>query len=171
MDRLDQLPGRAPEKLTAQRSDLVVFACGDPARGEHDSIAIAACKGLPSEVLERVDLKLTAAMRPEYLRDLAPDTFVIVVDTTVPGRSGEVVGIPFVELVGRDLPLLAHSTPDQPLDEVVAMADLLRDEPVHGRFIGLSVESVDLTAPPDSEAVEQLRAAVVDAIAGGPDPA
>jgi Ni,Fe-hydrogenase maturation factor len=170
VDRLDQLPGGAPAKLTRQRADVVVFACGDPAHAEHDSVAIAACKDLPADVLERIDLKITGPLRPEYLRDLAPGTFVIVADTA-PGTPGEIVEIPFGELVGREEPLQASSTPEGPLDEVVAMAELLRDEPVRGRFVGLGVESVDLTAPPDREATERLRAAVLDAIAEGSSPA
>lgn len=162
MDRLDQLPGRPPQALTQQRADIVVFACGDPAHGEHDSVAIAACKGLPTDVLEGVDLKLTGPVRPEYLRDLSAGTSVIIADT-VPGTSGsrgEILEIPFIELLGRELPLLTHSTPDQPLDEVVAMADLLRDEALRGRFVGLGTESVDLRKAPDGAAVETLRAVV-----------
>ena len=115
MDRLDQLPGGPPRKLTRQRADIVVFVCGDPAHAEHDSVAIAAGKGLPAEVLERIDLKITGPMRPEYLRDLAAGTFVIVADT-VPGPAGELLAVPFRELVGREIPLLASSTPDQPLE-------------------------------------------------------
>lgn len=167
MDNLDLLPGGPPEKLTEQRADVVVFACGDPAHGEHDSIAIAACKGLPAAALERIDLKLTGPMRPEYVRDLSPGTIVIIADT-VPGTPGEVIEVLFIELLGRELPLMTHSTPDQPLDEVVAMAELLHDQPLRGRFVGLGVEVVDLTAPPDVAAVEQLRAAVLDAITEGP---
>jgi Ni,Fe-hydrogenase maturation factor len=166
VDRLDQLPGRAPAKLTEQRADIVVFACGSPAHADHDSIAIAACKGLPADVLERIDLKITGAMRPEYLRDLAADTCAIIADT-VTGKPGEIMETPFIELLGRELPLLVSSTPDQPLDEVVAMAELLRDKPLRGRFIGLGVESVDLTAPPDPHATERLRSAVLDAIVEG----
>ena len=163
MDRLDQLPGGAPRKLTAQRADVVVFVCGDPAHAEHDSVAIAAGKGLPPDVLERIDLKITGPMRPEYLRDLAAGTFVVIADT-VPGTAGEIIVVRFGELVGREQPLLVSSTPEQPLDEVVAMAELLRDEPVRGRFVGLGVESVELTAPADPEAVEQLRAALIETL-------
>jgi Ni,Fe-hydrogenase maturation factor len=166
MDRLDQLPGGPPGSLTAQRADIVVFACGDPAHAEHDSVAIAACKGLPAAVLERIDLKITGPMRPEYLRDLAPGTFAIIADTVsgAAGTAGEVIEVPFPELAGRELPLLASSTPDQPLDEVVAMADLLRDEPVRGTFVGLGMELVDLGAPPDDVAVRQLRDVVARAL-------
>lgn len=167
MDRLDQLPGGAPEKLTRQRADIVVFACGDPAHGDHDSIAIAACKGLPADVLERIDLKLTGPMRPEYLRDLSDGSFVIIADT-VPGAAGEVTAVHFIDLVGREAPLEASSSTIQPLDEVIAMAQLVRSEPLSGRFLGLGVDVVDLSAPPDAIAVEQLRAVVLDAIAEGP---
>ena len=163
MDRRDLLPGGPPPELTAQRGDVVVFACGDPAHAEHDSVAIAAGKGLPAGTLEQIDLKLVGPMRPEYLRDLAPGTFVIIVDS-VEGATGEVVEIPLSDLSGREEPLTAHSTPDPPLDEVVAMAQLLRDEPLRGRLVGLAVESIDLRADPDAPAVETLRAAVISAI-------
>jgi hypothetical protein len=159
----EALPGGPPESLFRQRSDVVVFACGDPAHAEHSSVAIAACTGLPAELLQRVDLKITGPMRPEYLRDLAAGSFVIIADT-VPAADGEIVDVPFSELVGREVPLLAHSTPDQPLDEVVAMAELLRDEPLHGRFLGLGTRSPDLTAPPDEVEVAVLRAAVREVI-------
>ena len=160
----EALPGGPPESLFRQRSDVVIFACGDPAHAEHDSVAIAACTRLSDEVLEQVDLKLTGPMRPEYLRDLAAGTFVIIADT-VPGADGEVLDVPLSELVGREVPLLAHSTPDQPLDEVVAMAELLRDDPLRGRFVGLGAQAPDLTAPPDDVAVQRLGQAIVRALA------
>ncbi len=158
------LPGGPPPELTQQRAVIVVFACGDPAHAEHDSIAIAACKGLPPEVLERIDLKLTGPMRPEYLHDLAPGTYLIIADT-VSGTADEVVALPLLELSGREDPITAHSTTEPPLDEVVAMAQLLRDEPLRGRFVGLAVESADLRTPPDAAAVVVMRDAVARLIA------
>jgi Ni,Fe-hydrogenase maturation factor len=157
------LPGGPPDSLTAQRADIVIFACGDPAHGEHDSVAIAACTSLPAEVLERIDLKLVGPMRPEYLRDLAPGTHVVIVDT-VPGTPGQIELTHFDDLVGREAPLEASSSTIQPLDEVIAMAQLVRSEPIRGRFLGLGVEAVDLSAPPDATAVEQMRTAVVKAV-------
>ena len=103
-------------------------------------------------------------MRPEYLRDLAPGTQVIIADT-VPGTPGEIIEVAFADLVGREVALAASSTPDQPLDEVIAMAQLLRDEPLAGRLLALGAETVDLTADPDPDAVEVLRAAIDGAIA------
>ena len=159
------LPGGPPESITAQRASIVICACGDPAHAEHESIAIAACTTLPAAMLERIDLKLVGPMRPEYLRDLEPGTQVLIADT-VPGPPGSLVEILFLDLVGREEPLLTSSTPDQPLDEVIAMAELLRDEPLRGSFIGLAVESVDLAAPAPADAVDTMRAAVERAVMG-----
>ena len=160
----DILPGGPPPELTAQRADIVVFACGDPAHAEHESVAIAACTSLPAEVLERVDIKLVGPMRPEYLRDLAPATHVIVADTVI-GTPGELTVIPLIEMSGLEEPLAMSSTTDPPLDEVVAMAQLLRDEPLRGNLVALNVESVDLNDPPDPVAVSAMRAAVAQQVA------
>ena len=166
------LPGGPPDSLTAQRADIVVFACGDPAHGEHDSVAIAACTSLPAKLLERIDLKLVGPMRPEYLRDLAPGTHVVIADT-VPGPAGHIEVTHFGDLVGREDPFEASSSTVQPLDEVIAMAELVRSEPIRGRFVGLGVEAVDLTAPPDATAVEQMRTAaakVIEELAASDEP-
>ena len=164
MDNLDLLPGGPPESLTAQRADIVVFACGDPAHAEHESIAIAACTSLPADVLERVDIKLVGPMRPEYLQVLKPESHVVIADT-VPGTPGEIDEVRFIDLVGREEPLEASSATVQPLDEVIAMAELLRSEPIAGRFLGMGVAMVDLSAPPDPTAVGQMREAVLNLIA------
>jgi len=167
----DLLPGGAPPQLTEQRAGIVVFACGDPAHAEHDSVAIAACTSLSPELLERIDLKLVGPMRPEYLRDLAPATQVLIVDTLATS-PGEVVEVTLLELSGREEPLAASSTPDPPLDEVVAMGQLLRETPLAGWFVGLGVPSVDVRHPPDPAAVASLRAVVTRTLATitGADP-
>ena len=157
------LPGGAPPELTEQRSDIVVFACGDPAHAEHESIAIAACTTLPEDLLERLDVKLVGPMRPEYLRDLAPRTHAFIADTFV-GTPGQITLIPLLELNGREEPLVASSTTDQPLDEVVAMAQLLREAPLRGRFVGIGVESVDLRRRAPADAVEVMRGAIARAV-------
>ena len=158
------LPGGPPPELTEQRSDIVLFACGDPAHAEHDSIAIAAAKSLPPETLEQVDLKLTGPMRAEYLRDLTPGTHVVIADTA-PGTPGETVELTFLELSGREESFAASATTDPPLDEVVAMAQLLRDKPIRGRFVGLGVDSEDLTTPPDADRVATRRGAIERVVA------
>lgn len=159
----ESLPGGAPPELTEQRSDIVVFACGDPAHAEHESVAIAACTTLPADLLERLDVKLVGPMRPEYLRDLTPGTHAFIADTFV-GTPGQITVIPLLELSGREEPLAASSATELPLDEVVAMAQLLREAPLRGRFVGIGVESVDLRQPAPADAVEVMRGAVARAV-------
>jgi hypothetical protein len=145
---------------------IVVFACGDPAHAEHDSAAIAACRSLPPEALGRADVKLVGPLRPEWLRDLPAGTRVIIADTVL-GEAGVMVELPLLEMSGREEPIEATSTPDTPLDEVVAMAQLLRDEPLSGRFVGLGVEAPppDAAEPVPVADIEALRAAVARAVA------
>ncbi len=51
-----------------------------------------------------------------------------------------------------------------PVDKVVALAQLLRDEPVQGRFVGVGIESVSIGGEL-SEAVVAALPALGDAVA------
>ena len=103
-------------------------------------------------------------LRPEHLRDLPPGAKAIIVDTVTSIPPGELEGVALIDLSGREDPLQASSAVEQRLDEVVAMAQLLRGEPLTGRFVGLGVDSVDLNKPPPIDAVQAMRSAVVSVI-------
>ena len=156
-----------PGYLTGQSRDVVVFACGDPRRGD-DSVAPIACKSLPPEALARADVKLIGALQPEYLRDLPAGVRAVIVDAVVGPRAGELVEIDLAELSGRAERIVTTSTHQLPLDQVVALAQLLRDEPVVGRFVGVGIDAVAIGEEPRSsvaEAIPALRDAVARAIA------
>jgi len=155
-----------PSYLTGEQRSIIVFACGDPAHAEHDSASITACRALPPEALARAEVRLVGPLRPEWLRDLAAGAHAVIADTVL-GPAGRVVEVPLIEMSGRETPIEATSTPELPLDEVVAMAQLLRDEPLSGRFVGLGVESppADVEQPVPAAGIESLRAAVARAIA------
>ncbi len=81
--------------------------------------------------------------------------------------SGRVVEWDLAGLSGRTAPLVSLSSHQLPLDQVVAMSQLLRDEPLEGRFVGLGIGSVVLGEPPAdivAGAVPALRDAVARAI-------
>jgi hydrogenase maturation protease len=120
---------------------VVVFACGDPLRGD-DSVAHLAVEALPPEVLARAEVKLVGALEPEYLRDLPAGRRAVIVDAVVGPRPGQIVEMSLVEMSGRAAPLVTTSSHQLPLDKVVALAQLLRDKPVEGRFIGMGIVSV-----------------------------
>lgn len=157
----------APAYLVGERSRIVVFACDDP-RVPDDSVATQACTSLPTESLARADIKLIGPMRPEYLRDLPAGVRAVIVDGVLGPPPGETVEIELIEMSGRDEPVEAISTHEQPIDEVVAIAQLLRDRPVVGRFVGVGVErpqpGTKPVAAPEAS-IDSLRAAVAHAVA------
>jgi len=145
---------------------VVVFACGDPLRGD-DSVAHVACRALPPEALARADVRLTGALEAEHLRDLAAGTRAIVVDAVVGPAPGELVEMELAEMGRRAESVVTTSTHQLPLDQVVAIGQLFRDEPVTGRFIGLAIESVQLGGEPSESvaaSIELLTGAVARAV-------
>jgi hydrogenase maturation protease len=156
-----------PGYLTGETRHVVVFACGDPLRGD-DSVAPMACTSLPPETLARADVKLVGALEPEYLRDLPTGVRAVIVDAVVGPAAGEIVEIDLAEMSGRAEKVVTTSTHQLPLDQVVALAQLLRDEPVVGRFVGVGIEAVAIGDEPRSsvvDAIPALRDAVARAVA------
>jgi len=152
-----------PAYLLGQTSRVVVFACGDPLRGD-DSVAPLACKSLPPETLARADVKLVGALEAEYLVNLPAGTRVVIVDAVVGPPPGEIVEMSLAEMSGRAEKVVTTSTHQLPLDEVVAISQLLRDQPVVGRFVGVGIEAVAIGEEPTAS-VEASVPALRDAVA------
>ena len=145
---------------------MVVFACGDPLRGD-DSVAHVACRALPPAALARADVRLIGALEAEHLRDLPADARAIVVDAVLGPAPGELVEMELLEMGRRAESVVTTSTQQLPLDQVVAIGQLLRDEPITGRFIGLAIESVgigDELSDPVAASIATLTAAVARAV-------
>ncbi len=155
-----------PAYLVGEASRVVVFACGDPLRGD-DSVAPLACKSLPPETLARADVKLVGALEAEYLRDLAPGVRAVIVDAVIGPPPGEIVEMTLAEMSGRASKVVTTSTHQLPLDQVVALAQLLRDQPVVGCFVGVGIEAVAIGEEPTAsveESIPALRDAVARAV-------
>lgn len=156
-----------PAYLLGQASRVVVFACGDPLRGD-DSVAPLACKSLPPETLARADVKLVGALEAEYLVSLPAGTCAVIVDAVVGPPPGEIVEMSLAEMSGRAEKVVTTSTHQLPLDQVVAISQLLRDQPVVGRFVGVGIEAVAIGEEPTASveaSVPALRDAVARAVA------
>jgi hydrogenase maturation protease len=152
-----------PAYLVGETSSVVVFACGDPLRGD-DSVAPLACKSLPPETRALADIKLIGALEAEYLRDLAPGVRAVIVDAVVGPPAGEIVEMDLFEMSGRAEKVVTTSTHQLPLDQVVAIGQLLRDEPVIGRFVGVGIEAVAIGEEPTAS-VEASVPVLRDAVA------
>lgn len=147
--------------------NIVVFACGDPLRGD-DSVAPRAVKALPPEATAGIDARLVGALEPEYLIDLPARTRVIIVDAVVGPEPGEIVELDLADLSGRAEAVVTTSTHQLPLDQVVALAQLLRDEPIEGTFVGVGIEAVahgEALSQPVEAALPALQDAIARAIA------
>ena len=152
----------------------MVFACGHPLHGDA-SVAHEAVMVLPPELLALAEVKLIGALKPEYLRDLPAGVGAVIVDAVVGPEPGSIVEVPLIEMSGRSEEILTTSTHPLTLDQVVAMAQLLRDEPVQGLFVGLGIEPItdaqsgelsEGVAPtgPMKEAIPALRDTVAHAL-------
>jgi len=150
---------------------VVVFACGDPLRGD-DSVGPIAVMGLSAELIEGAEVRIVGALEAEYLIDLAAGVRAVIVDAVVGPPPGDIVEMDLAEMTGRAQEVMTTSTHQLPLDEVVAIAQLLRDEPVVGRFVGVGIEAVAIGEEPTASvegAIPALRdavAAAVEALSG-----
>ncbi len=161
------LKAEVPGSLAGESRRVVVFACGDPLRGD-DSVAPRACRALSPETLERADVRLVGALEPEYLRDLPAGARAVIVDAVVGPPVGQIVEMDLAEMSGRAERVVTTSTHQLPLDQVVAIAQILRDEPVLGRFVGVGVEAVAIGEEPTASveaSIPALRDAVTRAVA------
>jgi hydrogenase maturation protease len=126
----------------------VVLACGDELRGD-DGVAAHAVRALPPEALAGAEVRIVDALQVEDLVALPQEARVVIVDA--------VAGPPAGQLVELDLAVLGSggagsggagqlesvaSSHQLPLAEVLALAGLLRGQPLAGRFVGVGIRSV-----------------------------
>lgn len=145
-----------------------MLACGEPLRGD-DSVAALVVGSLPPQAVRGVDLRLVGAVEPEAIVELEPGARLIIVDAVVGPPPGTIVRMDLAEMPDRAAAMVAASTHQLPLEEVVALAQLLRDDPIEGVFLGVGVASVAIGAAlsePVKAAVPRLREALVAELEG-----
>jgi hydrogenase maturation protease len=159
-------PVAAAERGTGGR-DIVILACGEPLRGD-DSVAPRAVAGMDAASLGGSRVRLIGALEPEHLVDLPAGTALVIVDAVVGVEPGRIVELDLRELATHDGRVVTTSTHQLPLDRVVALGQLLRDEPLPGRFVGVGIADVRPGASlsgPTADALAAVRAAVTRAVA------
>jgi hydrogenase maturation protease len=152
---------------------VVVFACGHRLRGD-DSIGLSAVEGLPDDALGGAQVRPVGALAPEQLVDLEAGTRVVIVDAVAGPEPGRIVELDLASLTSERLVaerVVATSSHQLPLDRVVALAQLLRDEPLEGRFVGIGIGAVAPGAGPGAAVLAALpafRAAIERALEAVP---
>jgi hydrogenase maturation protease len=157
---------------------IVVFACGDELRGD-DGVAPFAVRALPSAVAAGVEVRVLGAVAVEDLVALSPGTRVVIVDAVVGPAPGQLVELDLAALPAgvtdrAALALITTSSHQLPLGDMLALAALLRDAPIDGRFVGIGIRSVAFGSElsgPVADALPALTDAVSRAILaiGGPE--
>lgn len=115
---------------------LRLLICGTPDRGD-DGAAPAALGLLPAGVLEAVEVRRVGGLDVDDLADLPPGDEAVVADAAVGIEPGRVVTLSLDRLPRGAAGLRTRSSHEFPMDEVVALAGLLRGEPVAGRLIAI----------------------------------
>ena len=119
-----------------------LLVCGNADRGD-DGAALAAVAGLlpglAPHLLGVIDVRRCEMLDVDHLVDVPSAMACVIVDTAVGIPVGAVVTIPLMELPERDAaagptPRSSHTLP---IGQLVALAAILRDEPLEGTFVGL----------------------------------
>jgi len=150
-------------------SSVPVFVCGEPTRGD-DAAGFAAVELLPATTLDRAEVIRAGQLDVQLLLDLPADAPCVVVDAVAGIGPGELVIRPLAEIVvaARDR-AAAGATPalrsshELPLEQVLALAALLRAAPPRGTFVGVGGACFDVgtdLTPPVRAALPGLAQAI-----------
>jgi hydrogenase maturation protease len=118
-----------------------LFVCGNADRGD-DGAALSAIAtllpALPSELLERLEVRRCGLLRVEDLLDVPPGEVAIVVDAAVGIAPGHVVTVPIRRIVSDPTVPTPRSSHELPIGQVLGLVDALRDGGLpDGTFVGI----------------------------------
>lgn len=117
-----------------------IVVCGNADRGD-DGVALATIATLlptlPAALLQRLEVRRCLELRVEDLIDLPAGVSCLILDGVAGVEPGTVVRLTLGDLAGRP-PFTPRSSHQLPLDLVVGLAGVLRDQPVEGTFVGLA---------------------------------
>ncbi|HYN48892.1 MAG TPA: hydrogenase maturation protease [Candidatus Nanopelagicales bacterium] len=154
-------------------SRVPVFVCGEPARGD-DAAGFAAVELLAPEVRARAEIVPVGQLDVLLLLDLPADEPCVVVDAVAGLAPGEIWVRPLAALVDRARARAdagrapePRSSHELPLEQVLALAAMLRDAPPAGTFVGIGGTCWDLGTPltaPVAAGLPAFAAAIAAAV-------
>ena len=134
--------------MIAEPRSVRLLVCGNAERGD-DGAALAAVAtllaGLPPHLLAVLDVRRCEGLDLDDLIDLPADTACVIADAVVGLAPGEVVTIPLADLPERDAAAapIPRSSHILPIGQLVAIAEIMRDHPLDGSFVGIGGRSFD----------------------------
>lgn len=140
------MSGQAISAASLGSRPVVLFACGNPDRGD-DAVAMAAVARLAPEILALASISTMEAMELEALVELPTHVTALIVDAVVGPAPGSIIDVDIADLEQLGGRVAPGSTHQLPLDRLVGLAGILRGAPIEGRFVGVGVADVSVGAP------------------------
>ncbi len=117
-----------------------IIVCGNADRGD-DGAALATVAtllpALPPGLQTELEVRRCLELRVEDLVDLPSGVDCLILDAVAGPEPGQVVQLTLAELTERPS-FTPRSSHELPIHLVVALAGVIRDQPVSGAFIGLA---------------------------------
>ncbi|MEX1172381.1 MAG: hydrogenase maturation protease [Chloroflexota bacterium] len=113
--------------------------CGNADRGDDGAALAAAATLLPTlsrDLGARLEIRRRPELHVEDLVDLRPDERCLIVDAVSGVAPGEIVVTPLAALF-EDPGFTPRSSHELPLDRVLALAAIIREQPIDGSFVGI----------------------------------
>jgi hydrogenase maturation protease len=123
---------------SALRVRLLVCGAGD--RGDDGAALAAAATLLPTLDEEHrawLEIRRCGQLDVEDLLDLPAGMAGVIVDAAVGIEPGQIVIIPFEQLLAGDTGTGPRSSHALPITQVLGLATTLRDRPLRGSFVGI----------------------------------
>jgi hydrogenase maturation protease len=142
-----------------------VLVCGSPDRGD-DSAALIAAALIADQLPADVGLRVVGQLDIDDLLSSPARTGLVIVDAATGIRPGHVVDLPLTGLVGSPGEPRPRSSHALSLAEVIALAELIRDEPVRGRIVAIGAAEFGLGADfslPVAAGIPALASAILEA--------
>jgi hydrogenase maturation protease len=116
-----------------------IIVCGNADRGD-DGVALvtvaALLPTLPRGLLTMLEVRRSMELRVEDLVDLPADHGCLIIDAVAGVEPGQVVRMTLDELAERPA-FTPRSSHQLPIHMVIGLAEILREAPVGGTFLGL----------------------------------
>lgn len=127
-----------------------LVVCGEPERGD-DAVGPLAVAGLPPRLLRRCEVRRGVALDVQTLLDVPSEAGCLVVDAAVGIEPGAVVVVPLDRLdrpsVARSGGASPRSSHELPVDQVLGLARVLREQLPEGSFVGVGAAWAGFGAP------------------------
>jgi hydrogenase maturation protease len=116
-----------------------VLVCGNVDRCD-DGAAIWAATEMLAAIetqLGQADVRQCGQLDVIDVLDLGPGVPLVIIDCTVGVTAGEIVTLPFDELLAHPRGPSPHSSHALPIDQVIGLARTLSDRQIDGLFVGI----------------------------------